>query len=87
MEELEKDQEELEDIEYSIDQLDGIINILKKHKEDCSDITEGLKKYKDSLEYIANELTKEIDEINNKLMAEHYNEVMAMNYEFEGSRL
>lgn len=87
MEELEKDQEELEDIEYSIDQLDGIINILKKHKEDCSDVIEGLKKYKNSLEYIANELTKEIDEINSKLMAEHYNEVMAMNYEFNLERL
>ena len=87
MEELEKDQEELEDIEYSIDQLDGIINILKKHKEDCSDVIEGLKKHKQCLEYTANELTNEIDEINSNLMAEHYNEVIAMNYEFERSRL
>ena len=87
MEELEKDKKELSDIEYSIDVLDAEINRLRKYKEDCSEITEGLKKYKDSLDYIANELTKEIEEISSKLMAEHYNEVMAMNYEFNLERL
>ncbi len=85
MDHYEKLKEELEDVEYSIDNLDGIITALSSYKEDCKDIVTDLRGNMKELEYIANEIGMEIDEIETKLISERDNELWAMNYEFERS--
>lgn len=83
MENLEK---ELEAIYFALDNLDAVKNQLKKYKEDCDGIVKDCEGNIKELEYIANAIEIEIEEIRQEEMSENDNEIRSMNYEFEKER-
>lgn len=84
MEDLKK---ELESTEYSINEIEEIIDDLKQWKVDFEYTMDYLKQALEDLKEIKDNILAEIDEEESRQSKEWQNELTAMNYEFEQSRL
>ena len=83
---MEKLEKELESVEYSIDEIKTIIEDLKQY-DDFEYTIDSLKEALEDLDNIKYEILSEIDEQGAKESREWQNNLSAMNYEFEQSRL